>query len=61
MKCVNCGKELNESAKFCDECGTPVNISADEPVVDTVVEKKKAHRFFGRKAHPPRMKKLRLR
>lgn len=46
MKCVNCGKELNESAKFCDECGTPVNIPADEPVVDTVVEKKEGAQIF---------------
>ena len=46
MKCVNCGKDLNESAKFCDECGTPVNISADEPVVDTVVEKKEGAQIF---------------
>lgn len=46
MKCVNCGKELNESAKFCDECGTPVNTSADEPVVETVVEKKEGAQIF---------------
>lgn len=25
MKCNNCGKELNNNAKFCDECGSPVN------------------------------------
>ncbi|MCH5190630.1 MAG: zinc-ribbon domain-containing protein [Oscillospiraceae bacterium] len=24
MKCQNCGKELNENAKFCDQCGTAV-------------------------------------
>lgn len=46
MKCVNCGKELNESAKFCDECGTPVNTSADEPVVETVFEKKEGAQIF---------------
>ncbi len=22
--CTNCGKELNEAAKFCDNCGTPI-------------------------------------
>lgn len=22
--CVNCGRQLNSSAKFCDACGTPV-------------------------------------
>lgn len=46
MKCVNCGKELNENAKFCDECGTQVNIPADEPVVETVVEKKEGAQIF---------------
>ncbi len=25
MKCPNCGTENRESAKFCDECGTPLN------------------------------------
>lgn len=25
MKCLNCGKELNENAKFCDQCGMSVN------------------------------------
>ena len=24
MKCQHCGKELNDNAKFCDGCGTPV-------------------------------------
>ena len=24
MKCVNCGYELDENAKFCSQCGTPV-------------------------------------
>ena len=24
MKCVNCGKELKEGAKFCNSCGSEV-------------------------------------
>ena len=26
MKCSKCGKEINEQAKFCKYCGTPVQI-----------------------------------
>ena len=37
MKCTNCGKDLNDNAAFCSECGTPVNAQqaseATEPVV----------------------------
>ena len=28
--CSNCGKELNNGAKFCTECGTPVLSSDDQ-------------------------------
>lgn len=27
MKCQNCGKDLNQEAKFCDGCGTPISYS----------------------------------
>ncbi len=30
MVCTNCGKELTESAKFCDGCGTPVVLVNEE-------------------------------
>ena len=37
MKCTNCGKDLNDNAAFCSECGAPVNAQqaseATEPVV----------------------------
>ena len=26
MKCDKCGKEINEQAKFCKYCGTPVQV-----------------------------------
>jgi len=31
MTCVSCGYELNDNARFCKSCGTPVTISA-EPI-----------------------------
>ena len=31
MFCKNCGKELPESAKFCNSCGTPVAPAPEEP------------------------------
>ncbi len=30
MKCVNCGAELNENAKFCNQCGTQMYNNHDE-------------------------------
>ena len=30
MKCLNCGKELNPGAKFCDECGTKIQINQQD-------------------------------
>ncbi|MGV0803437.1 zinc ribbon domain-containing protein, partial [Mycolicibacterium elephantis] len=27
--CRSCGTELRQSAKFCDECGSPTTFSAD--------------------------------
>ena len=26
MKCNKCGKEINEQAKFCKYCGTPIQV-----------------------------------
>ncbi len=31
MHCINCGSELNESAKFCTNCGTKVEVPVTEP------------------------------
>lgn len=39
MKCFNCGHELPEGSRFCDECGTPVQ-QAVEPPKAPVPEKK---------------------
>lgn len=36
MICKNCGKELNESAEYCNECGTKLEI---ENAADNVIEK----------------------
>ncbi len=32
MKCSKCGAELREGQKFCEECGTPVNVSPETTV-----------------------------
>ena len=32
MFCSNCGKQLLEGAKFCDECGQPIKIPTAQPV-----------------------------
>ena len=46
MFCKFCGKELSESAKFCDGCGKPV---ADEYAVTNIEEKKTKKK---KKKHP---------
>lgn len=46
MFCKFCGKELSESAKFCDGCGKPV---ADEYAVTNIEEKKTKKK---KKRHP---------
>ncbi len=42
MICANCGKELDDNAKFCTKCGTPVPVAADMtgdvPVPDSAQE-----------------------
>ena len=38
MKCINCGKELKDKAKFCDDCGTKQ--IPDEVIYETIKEKK---------------------
>ena len=32
MYCRNCGKELNENAMFCDQCGAKVSVDENEVV-----------------------------
>lgn len=39
MFCQKCGKELNEGAKFCDGCGTPIE---QQDIVNTVKEQNTA-------------------
>jgi len=29
--CTKCGKKLDESAKFCPSCGTPLEVVASQP------------------------------
>ena len=45
--CSNCGKELQDDMQFCPSCGTPVQMTAEEPrmneavfIEDTVPKKK---------------------
>ncbi len=39
MKCPVCGNELNEGAKFCVECGTPVaELTAQAPAVEATAQ-----------------------
>lgn len=30
MYCINCGTKLSDGAKFCFECGSPVNVAPVE-------------------------------
>lgn len=41
MYCKNCGKELNETAKFCVDCGAPVDMPPAKPdeTIDDTMEK----------------------
>lgn len=32
MFCTKCGKEIDDSAKFCEYCGSPVEINIEEPL-----------------------------
>ncbi len=31
MKCINCGAEVRDGAKFCPDCGSPLAVPAPEP------------------------------
>ena len=35
-KCPNCNKELNDNAKFCDECGTKIETDVQPEVVESI-------------------------
>ena len=37
MVCHNCGARLNEDAKFCEKCGTPVNPTSTTPSSEPVI------------------------
>ena len=32
MFCTKCGKEIDDSAKFCKYCGSPVEVVTEEPL-----------------------------
>ncbi len=36
MRCVNCGKELDENEKFCTKCGTSIDIENDKTNIFTI-------------------------
>lgn len=36
MRCENCGEELPRRARFCPECGAPVDQASEEALTDTV-------------------------
>lgn len=38
MKCINCGNELNEKAKFCSKCGSKVEEQQKEILEEVVVK-----------------------
>jgi zinc ribbon protein len=42
MNCKQCGNQLQENAKFCNKCGTPVIPAVIPPLDDDIAEKKKA-------------------
>ena len=46
MYCKHCGKEISETAKFCDSCGKPVaeEVKNTVPVVEEAPQKKKKKR-----------------
>ncbi|MBQ8797186.1 MAG: DUF5067 domain-containing protein [Oscillospiraceae bacterium] len=46
MYCKHCGKEISETAKFCDSCGKPVaeEVEKTDPVVEEAPKKKKKKR-----------------
>jgi tetratricopeptide (TPR) repeat protein len=48
--CTNCGIQLKEDAKFCENCGQAVPTAEIQPIVDPVAElaKRRPRRFFGK-------------
>ena len=40
MKCTSCGHEMNENAKFCPQCGNPVE-KQEEPIIEVQEEPEK--------------------
>ena len=36
MYCKHCGKEISETAKFCDGCGAAVESGSQQPVINIV-------------------------
>lgn len=46
MYCKNCGKEIDSGAKFCQECGTPVQEPAQPQGGPEIIKPKKAKKPF---------------
>ena len=44
MKCGNCGKENNDTAKFCAFCGAPLNIGSGNGQLANNMESAKNHK-----------------
>lgn len=60
MKCANCGAELEEGAKFCVSCGTPVAEAAapvETPLPQAPDFKETVQQPVGQQAAPVSMKK----
>lgn len=49
MRCTNCGAELKENAKFCNQCGTPVvnnqEISSENNTANDIVPEKETKKI----------------
>ena len=39
MKCRKCGAEIQENAKFCENCGAPVEAERPEPKKENPIKK----------------------
>ena len=42
MYCKNCGKEIPDSARFCDSCGTAADATAQQPVINIITNSQAA-------------------
>lgn len=54
MVCKNCGKELNENQKFCDNCGAPVNVEQTYPAANEAYRPESAYVYGAPTTQPPK-------